>query len=316
MKKKVIILQHNGGRLANQLWLFVSVYAYCLEMGYACRNYSFFEYAKYFNISSGNRFFDLFAKLYGVFEPKNYFLKKIYRKIARITYSFFVKIIEFFNRKNVVYGTAQEDAVTHRLPPSENVDVNIESFDSDPNREKIYLDGWLFRNPRGLEKFRDKIRTYFELKERYFQDGRKQVEELREKYKIIVGVHIRKRDYRSYRNGVLFFTEKEVADILRDFVEHMVPERACFVLFSDEKINTEYFSGLPVFYSDNRTDVGDLFQLSSMDMIIGSDSTFGGIASYFGNAPFVIFQKDGVDWEYYKGKKKYFENEYSIVNKY
>ena len=45
--KKIIILWHNGGRLANQLWLYISVYAYALEKKYDLENHTFFEYSEY-----------------------------------------------------------------------------------------------------------------------------------------------------------------------------------------------------------------------------------------------------------------------------
>jgi len=47
--------------------------------------------------------------------------------------------------------------------------------------------------------------------------------------------------------------------------------------------------------------------LAATDIIIGSDSTFGAFASYYGNLPFIVFEKK-IDWNYYKDKKYFFEN--------
>jgi hypothetical protein len=52
----IVILDGKEGRLANQLWLYASVYGYCLEKKYACKNYSFFKYNKYFKINTLNWF--------------------------------------------------------------------------------------------------------------------------------------------------------------------------------------------------------------------------------------------------------------------
>lgn len=48
--KKVITPQHSSREFANPFWTFASSYAYCLEKGFGCQNYSFFEYEQYFNI--------------------------------------------------------------------------------------------------------------------------------------------------------------------------------------------------------------------------------------------------------------------------
>jgi len=46
--KRAIILNNGGGRLADQLWNFISVYAYALVRGYACEDWAGFEYYGYF----------------------------------------------------------------------------------------------------------------------------------------------------------------------------------------------------------------------------------------------------------------------------
>ena len=46
-KKEVIIINHNGGQLANQLWNHISIQSYTLEKGYSFKNYCFFEYANF-----------------------------------------------------------------------------------------------------------------------------------------------------------------------------------------------------------------------------------------------------------------------------
>ena len=40
--RKIIILKHGGGELANQLWNYLSVYAFGLERGISVLNPSFF----------------------------------------------------------------------------------------------------------------------------------------------------------------------------------------------------------------------------------------------------------------------------------
>ena len=84
---------------------------------------------------------------------------------------------------------------------------------------------------------------------------------------------------------------------------------------SDGPIEDGIFSGLNYIASKNNA-VTDLFLLASTDTIIGSNSTFGAFASYYGNIPFIVMQKDSVDWEYYKDRNKYFENKYAAFVQY
>jgi len=92
-------------------------------------------------------------------------------------------------------------------------------------------------------------------------------------------------------------------------------EKTCFVITSDGPINADEFPGLNVTVSKNNA-VTDLFLLASTDVIIGSNSTFGAFASYYGNIPFIVMQKEKIDWEYYKNKDKFFENKYCTVAHY
>ena len=62
--------------------------------------------------------------------------------------------------------------------------------------------------------------------------------------------------------------------------------------------------------------VYDLFLLSKTDIILGSNSTFSAFASYYGNIPLVVMQKEKMDWDYYADKKSYFENKYSTFVSY
>ena len=62
--KKIVILKHGGGELANQLWNYLSIYAFGLEAKVLVKNPSFFEYHSFFkflpNESLTTRLFSLF----------------------------------------------------------------------------------------------------------------------------------------------------------------------------------------------------------------------------------------------------------------
>ena len=64
----------------------------------------------------------------------------------------------------------------------------------------------------------------------------------------------------------------------------------------------------------NSNAIEDLYTLSLCDVIIGSNSSFGNFAAYYGNKPHIVLQKETMDWEYYKDRDAYFENKYSVMS--
>ena len=83
-----------------------------------------------------------------------------------------------------------------------------------------------------------------------------------------------------------------------------------FMICSDEKIAETHFEGLNYTICNGNL-VEDLFTLASCDAIIGSNSTFGAWASYYGNIPLIVFERDQIDWEYYKNKDM---NKFNLKN--
>jgi len=311
-----------GARLANQLWNFISIYAYCLEKKYTYQNFSFFEekkhkgekifnsfidYSRYFNIPLKN----IFIKIMLFFHLRN---NKFFRKIR--PYHKYVKIIKIFRGEKIIYSGGSP----FYLAPSENKNKEqtekIKKLELDQGK-KIYFSGWFFRNPLGISKYHEEIVEYFKPKKEIQKKIAGLTEKLKSQYEHIVGVHIRQSDYKKeFLDGKLYFNEKEVSIFLGQYLDYYnkKSEKTCFIICSDEAVNLNYFTGLNVIKSDFNG-VTDLFLLAATDIIIGSDSTFGAFASYYGDIPMIVFQRNKIDWDYYKDKQKYFENKYiTMVN--
>jgi hypothetical protein len=312
-KKKVVILNHNGGRLANQLWPFMSAYAYCLENGYILDNQSFFEYAPFFNFKSDNFLVNLlFFKLYNYIK----FLLplkirgKFYRFIYKI-YCYYVKKVESNKRNIVIYAPDSADPIVHFLLPTKNSDIDLDEFESSRDQSKVYLDGWLFRNPIGLNKYHKEIVDYFKPKPSIEKKVKDLIFSLKNKYKYVIGVHVRQGDYKTWMDGKLYFSQDKIKLFLDDLILNfqLNKDETVFLLCSDGQIDDSVFLGLNIAHSIGGV-AEDLFVLACSDLIIGSDSTFGAFASYYGNIPFIVFGEE-IDWDYYKDKKEYFENKYN-----
>jgi len=310
--KKIIILKHSDGELANQLWNFISIYAYCLEKKYQCLNYSFFEYGNKFGLSSGSKIID-----FVFFKP---FKNKVTRRYAKKTiffrklYKMFYLLLIFFLKKRV-FIYEPNNYSPYYLPTTnknENEFLKIEKkFDT------IYLCGWLFRNAEGIVKYRQAILDYFKPEKEISDKIEKKINELKIKYNKIIGVHIRQGDYKTFKQGIYWFDQREVRKIINQYIEHFQIDvkGALFFIASDGKIDNQYFNDLNYLISEGNA-IEDLFSLSKCDIILGSDSSFGDIAAYFGNIPHIIFKKEDIDWQFYDNKKQYFPNKYCSMVHY
>ena len=313
--KDIIILWHNGGRLANQLWLYISVFAYCAEKGYGLHNYAFFEYADYFNIQSRIpvvRFFILWPyrllrSVCAVFIKRP---DKLSTYLFRKYYQTVVGIFSLFVKKHTV--RADSDSSTLYLPPSAGAFPRFTDFDIN-NAHSLYLVGWLFRNPVGIAKYREEIVTSFKPRLQYCEKAEVIVSALRKKFKRVVGVHIRQGDYvQRYCNGSLHFSEKEVGAFCLELLERfqLSATETGFIVCSDGPIAEQEFpDDLQVTVSNN-SEIVDLLVLASCDYILGSNSTFGGFASYFGDKPLIVFRRGGIDWDHYTGRAGFFVDPY------
>lgn len=284
--KEVIILRHNGGQLGNQLLLFTSVYAFCLENGYKCSNYSFYEYNKYFDFQTSNFWIRLFEKLSQI---------KFYKKriVIYIIYKYFSYLFQFFKKGDILNEDTKEFFYLPPTPIKNVIHKTIINKITISPSNLLYLSGWTFRNPVGLRKYYKQITEKFKPKKEILQRANQFINQIK-KDNFLVGVHIRQGEYKSkkFMDGKLYFNENEVADILRNYLtkEKRDPKKVLFLLCSDGPLNLVYFSGLRIQIGIGIM-IEDLITLSMCDIIIGSNSTFGSFAAYFGNIPFFIFDR-------------------------
>lgn len=285
-QKEITILRHNGGQLGNQLLLYTSIYAYCLEKGYKCTNYSFYEYNKYFKFKTPNFWVRIFEKLSEV---------KFYRRrvIVYLIYKYTSYLLQILKKGLVI---KEDPADFIYLPPTSTNNTKnrkIIKRIENPLDKLIYIDGWIFRNPVGLKKYHDQIIKIFKPKKEIIQRANRFINQIK-RDNFLVGVHIRQGEYisKKFEGGRLYFNEKEVTAILKSYLkkENKNPEKVLFILCSDGPLDISHFSGLKIQIGIGGL-IEDLITLSLCDTIIGSNSTFGSFAAYYGDIPFFIFDR-------------------------
>src|SRR3989344_6578733 len=204
MDKKIIILKHNRGELSNQLWNYISVYAYGLEIGTEVYNPSFFEYHHYFNLLEKESFLTKFLS----FWFKNHSGRRgcLRNRFWRNIYSLYSKMTISINDRYIISSENKNNAVIYLPPTSQSPFLE--------NKSVGYFVGWLFRNPAGIEKFRERLIQSFSPNEKIKRRVDEIIKPLRLRYQKIVGIHIRQSDYKEFKGGIYFIAQKRIKEII------------------------------------------------------------------------------------------------------
>lgn len=306
--KKIIILKHGGGELANQLWNYLSIYAYGLHAGVPVRNPSFFEYHYFFRFLWGESWITKLTSRLLFRVPRR--RSSLINRNERWKYAQRAWFTAKFHASCVYSSENNENRQTY-LPPSGELPARYSTCNS------LYLTGWLFRNPKGLAHFKTELHAAFKPTDRVLAKVDSIISPLRTNYTRLIGVHIRQADYKEFKGGKFIVSEERARAILDEYIaqKHLDASKTLFLIASDGPIDAKKFVGLNTYISHENS-VIDLFLLSKTDTIIGSDSSFGAFASWYGDIPHIILKNGPVDWAYYADKQAFFENQQSELARY
>jgi len=269
----VIIINDKPGQLCNQLWSYAPFIANSLEYKntfvtlYFEDNYHLFE-----NL---NRFENIRFGWFRIFKIDIWF-RKVLLKFIRFIHPLVLKTI----RINVDRANWRAEKWEDNLIYKKN---NIVFLGAGSQR----------KNNSFLIKYHNEITQIFEPKKVYKQRVDSELRERLEKFKIIVGVHIRRGDYRDFLGGIYNFDDKTYVRVMESIKDQLksIDQRAIFLLCSNEKIDLSSYSNLEVFQISEPNSISDLYALSSCNYIIGPPSTYSMWASYYGKVPLKFIKK-------------------------
>lgn len=147
-------------------------------------------------------------------------------------------------------------------------------------------EGWhnLSNNQEDVIKYSDEIRDIFDIS----ADVKNEVDSFLSSlhYDFIVGVHIRRGDYKEWLDGIYYYENSVFSTIINDISEQMrtADKKVGFLLCSNEDIDCKLFSE-DSFVIPNSSGIKDLYALSKCSYIIGPPSTFSQWASFYGKVP-------------------------------
>lgn len=113
---------------------------------------------------------------------------------------------------------------------------------------------------------------------------------IRKEHEIVIGVHIRYGDYRTFKNGKYFYTLEQYSVFFKRISQIFTNKKIAFYIASNEEIDVTFFEEYNCFYSSKSVMAEDLYSLSKADYILGPPSTFSAWASLYGSVPLYFIE--------------------------
>lgn len=270
----MIIFSHKAGQLGNRLFQFGHLIGYSCSTGIPVMNMSFDEYAPYFQGTNADAFCRFPARESAAFMvPMRSVLFTINRVLFRV-----LKAVPA--QRFLGYRITVADLPDYQFTDSRYFDLpGLKSPEG-----WHFLFGRFFRDYKNFERFQDVVRAYFTPVSGIRNDVDAFLRPLRQPGVVLVGVHMRKGDYKSFAGGKYYFSSEQYLAKMREVQSALKGQKVQFVVCSDERVNTEEFNGVDLVPGPGHL-VKDLYVLAGCDLIMGPPSTFSRWASFYGQKP-------------------------------
>jgi hypothetical protein len=278
---KLLLIAFRTGRMGNRLILFANFIAFARDQGHRVVNFAFHSYAPLF-LSTRN---DIYCQYPA---PRRRSWMDVIPGLApalrgtRFLYHC-VHAASTLNERLPLLGRA---AVTLRETPGQAVTPleGPEVAARIAHARVVLVNGWNFRAPGCLQRQAPEVRAYFQPVEEHARASRQAVDRLRRQADVIVGVHIRRGDYRRWAGSKFFFPISRYAAWMRQLAGQFSGSRVAFLVCSEEPPHPREFEGLSVGFGPGLP-IEDLYALAGCDYIFGPPSTFSQWASFYGGRP-------------------------------
>ncbi|GFO70710.1 hypothetical protein GMLC_42890 [Geomonas limicola] len=282
----MVIISNKSGQLGNRLFVFAHFIANAQEYGYEISNPSFFDYAHYFANIETDYFCGFPRRNSGKTVGKR--LHAAYFKALKTGFSV-CKALGVGNALFKVMSLPKRGAELYSLSSPEYLRLR-------ESTRYLFVKGWLFRDPPLFDKHAALIRDYFTPAPRHAENIARLIEKARQDCDLLVGVHIRQGDYKTWEQGRYYYRSDEYAALMRRFVGQHPGKRVRFLICSNEAQPKEDFAGLDVIFGNNHQ-FEDMYSFAQCDLLLGPPSTYTLWASFYGSVPLFVVRsvQDPVD---------------------
>jgi hypothetical protein len=276
--KKRIIIDAQFGRLGNTLYRFCNLLAFAIENDFTVWDSSLHVsgYSQLFpNI--GNRLFLSY--------PGNLVLPfriRIFHPVQSI-------LIRFIAKKGSV-------PVYLNMDMEKEVVLDKHSLFPSPIKNSVVVRGFHYYANEAVAKHANYLRWLFTPAGNVVSTAKEDFAQISSVSDLVIGVHIRHGDYKTWKDGRYFFETAYYAEVMGRILGLFPRRKIRFMLFTDnENLETKAFDSFNWTFPEVKiSDSYDLCLMSLCDYLVAPlYSTFSGWASFFGETP--LYRLNGRD---------------------
>jgi hypothetical protein len=153
--------------------------------------------------------------------------------------------------------------------------------------------GWdTMNDTRYLKQAKKELQHIFRPREDIMKRATEMIAGIRKEADIVVGVHIRHGDYKTFENGRYFYSFEEYHNFMLKIQALYQGQRVSFFISSNVSFDVSIFNGCKCyrFGKEPSGDILDLYSLTLCDRIIGPWSTYSRWASFIGEIPLLCIK--------------------------
>ena len=153
--------------------------------------------------------------------------------------------------------------------------------------------GWYtMDDTRYIQQTKPELQRIFRPREEIMAKAEAMISEIRQEADMVVGVHIRHGDYKTFYDGRYYYTLEEFHQFMSRIQAVHSDRRMAFFISSNEAFSTDLFEGCHCyrFGKEPSGDILDLYTLSLCDRILGPWSTYSRWASFIGEVPLCFIE--------------------------
>jgi hypothetical protein len=271
----MIIINDKPGQLCNRLWAYSFFIAYAQKHNRKIYIPHFREYRSYFNDLSviPDVYFHNIEK-WPHLDVLSFHFYVFLTKVLRVI-SMFVNLARlriYIDSKNWTRERWPEAVMRQ-------------------NKTILFFGSWLHpKEVSALLEAKHHIVRLFEPKHLYRERVDQLFTDVRGHCDVLVGVHIRRTDYKNFHSGVYYYNDDIYKRYMTIILKLFRDRRVCFYIASDSPINSSQYHEYDVVHLRNSEMIEDLYALSRCDYIMGPPSTFSMWASFVGDVPLRILR--------------------------
>lgn len=273
----MIVIASKPGQLGNRLFVFARFVSRAAEDGYAVANPAFDEYADYFRATAD----DLFCR---------YPVRKSSLRGGAFARSLLYRSAYYLTRLLVKGRVRGRSVGALALDWEEVLDMGGAEFLTEARRSRaLFVQGWLFDDGGALVRQARLVRDFFTPREPFRSNVEALISRARARGDVLVGVHIRHGDYKTFQGGRHFYELEQYAEVMARVGRLFPGRRVCFLVCSNERQDERVlarFDHLPA----TGHPVEDMYALARCDYIFGPPSTYTMWASFYGEVPLYFIE--------------------------